>query len=147
MTHILLVEPDRYLHLVLRQLLQGAGFAVQDAQDTKTFLACVRNLAAGGVVVLYGSGNPGSLDVELSFFTQVAAERISQHQVRYLCLTTVPEAVPSSLATLFARLHVQVLKKPFYAEELLEAVTAAVTTMAAHVGPTLSDGQTQGGVP
>lgn len=131
MLQVLLFESDPHLRPLLHQLLRGAGYTAQDADDMETALATVRDLAPGNLVVVCGNGDPRSQQMAMPFFTQVAAETAYQRHVRYLFLTTVPESMPSPLATTLARLHIPVIKKPFDADELLEAIATAAAQISA----------------
>ncbi len=135
MATILLLEADPTMRAFERTILQCNGYAAEESETADRAIDFIRAALEGRVVVC-GNADANYRKLVLPFFLHAArleeyssaANRPVRH--RYICLTTVPEYVPPELATIFQRLQVKVLKKPFYPDDLVAAVAAASGQLA-----------------
>lgn len=137
----LVVEDDEGIREVLRDLLEDAGYAVQDAADGEAALAILRTSAHGLVVVLDNllpgldgaellaalhSGDTG--DTGGSGEGDTEAGPGARHA--YVLVTASPQKITPELAARLARLSAPVVAKPFDIATLIAAVDEAAKRLA-----------------
>lgn len=136
----LVVEDDDAIREVLRDLLEDAGYVVQDVADGEDALAILRAHTHGLLVLLDnqlpsldGAAVLAALDDDAAGALDDAAQgepiphAIMRHA--YILLTASPQKITPELAARLARLDGQIVAKPFD----LTTFTAAVNQAAHHL--------------
>lgn len=119
MVQVLVVDDDAPTREVLREILEGSGYAVAEAVDGGVALDVLRAAPAPVVALL-------DLDMPqvdgLDILRASAAEPRSLGRHRFILLTAVSRSRVQQATELLSSLSVPVVLKPFDLDELLSAV-------------------------
>ncbi len=128
MTTVLIVDDDADIRDLLTQLLNDAGYAVQEAADGLAAYDLLR-ASPERLIVLLDYSMP-HLDGH-QLLARLAAEPPLDHRHVYFLMTALHHRLPDALQRLLAHLCIPVLPKPFEVEEILQAVAGAASWLAA----------------
>ena len=117
--HVLVVDDDRGIRLLLRSALEERGYVVSEAADGLPALEQLRTSYWPLVVLLDlkmpGLGGAGVLGA-------VAGDRALAQRHRYVLVTANAATLPLALGTLLGCLEVPLVQKPFDFETVLAVV-------------------------
>ena len=132
----LIVEDDDAIREVLRDLLEGAGYMVQDARDGPHALAILR-ASERGLLVLLDNLLPGlngaevlaALDGDANGCNGAPAGGESDHHAvgrhAWVVITASPQKITPAMAAQLQKLGAPVIAKPFDLTSLMAAVDQA----------------------
>lgn len=128
---ILIVNSDPRLRRMMRQSLEGAGYATIEADDAESGLELLR-ASEGGMVVLFNvilfnnimTGTDG-----IALLGAAACDRRLAHQHAFVLVTPTPAQVEMALGRLLDHLAIPLLGEPFNTAELLRMVGRAAQQM------------------
>jgi CheY-like chemotaxis protein len=119
---VLVVDDDRHLRDVLRELLCEEGYSVREARDGREALDVLRHTTASWVV-LTDHVMPRMTGPELLAALLADARLRTRHAVIYM--TAADQSIAPGLQPLLEAVHALILPKPFSIEVCLDAVASA----------------------
>lgn len=118
-THVLVVDDDHDLRMMMRMLLEDVGFTVHEAKDGRRALEILRQ-TPHRMVVLLDLIMPGMTGVDV--LNTVAADRALSARHAFALTSAWPQRLLNSTSYLQTRLSIPVVLKPFDPEALIATV-------------------------
>lgn len=131
MATVLVVDDEPGQREMLRLLLEDAGYDVREASSGEAALQALSLTVTSGerMVVLLDQRMPGLGGDEVLAAAAADPTLVTRH--RYILLTASPQQVRGHPILTIGGLSVPIVEKPFDVEQLLTAVAAAQTQIAA----------------
>jgi DNA-binding NtrC family response regulator len=119
MVQVLIVDGDDAISETMRDILEEAGHSVlqlADCAEALAFLSASRSCC----VVLFDWGVPGVCNT--AFFEAIVGDEMLFTRHAYICMTTDPLYLSHAERTIFDRLAIPIVAKPFDIGDLEDAV-------------------------
>jgi DNA-binding NtrC family response regulator len=119
MTQVVIVESDDAIRETIRYVLEEAGHTILEFRSPAEAVAFLRG-SSSCYVVLFDRGVPGNSGA--AFAEAITRDKLLPTRHAYICLTTTPQHLRSVESSIFERLAIPTLAKPFDINDLEEAV-------------------------
>ena len=136
MTHILVVDDSLTFRLLLRSLLEPAGYTTQEATDGLEALDALR-ASAERLVVLLDYRMPNMDGWQVLQAVDAAGAPLTNHE--YVVVSADLSTFPLDAVDLLRHISIRVLPKPFERRVLVSVVAQAAERLAAPPGDPLPE--------
>lgn len=119
MAQVVIVESDNAIRETIRYVLEEAGHTILEFRTPAEAVAFLRG-SSSCYVVVFDRGVPGNGNA--AFVAAITGDELLSTRHAYICLTTAPSHLRAAESSVFERLAIPTLAKPFDITDLEEAV-------------------------